>query len=223
MISHPAPWSALITLPLAPSASTVAVILALEQAILACDLEVVDTVPAFNALLVTGRPESWDPRIVERRLSDFAKGLLEQPPPVTSSPQTIELPACYSPALAPDLEAVAQRHSLTPQDLARIHAESTYTVLAVGFSPGFAYLGDLDSRLATPRRDAPRPDVAAGSVGLADRRTAVYPSNGPGGWQLIGRVPASLFADAEQRLARFMPGDQVRFRAITEQEFARAS
>ena len=126
----------------------------------------------------------------------------------------VSLPVCYDPELAPDLEDVSASAGLSVAEVARLHSRTMYTVLATGFAPGFAYLGDLDARIAMPRLPTPRRRVEAGSVGIADRRTGIYPTAGPGGWRLIGRVPSALFADPPERISRFRPGGTVEFRMI---------
>lgn len=179
---------------------------------------VLETVPAFNTLLIQGDVVGWDPDRVAALLPDLMEEALQAPLP--GRPESVvTMPACYDPELAPDLVALAGHAGLSLDDVAALHSKTEYTVLATGFSPGFAYLGDLDERLAMPRRASPRSMVEVGSIGIADRRTAVYPSSGPGGWQLVGRVPAALFRDAEERLARFEPGARVRFTPIDARAF----
>lgn len=218
MISFPGPCSALVVLPTTSDEEGIGRALQLEQLLheaLPCILE---TVPAFNRLLIEGVPELWDAVEVEGEVRRQIASAFTAPPPALSG-ASITLPACYDPAIAPDLAQIAHSAGLTAQQVASIHADGIYTVLATGFAPGFAYLGSVDERIARPRRAEPRPLVPAGALGIADRRTGVYPSSGPGGWQLIGRVPASLFADVTERIARFEPGMKVQFRPISRQDF----
>ena len=218
MSTHPGPFSALVTLPVPPDADGVARVLCLERAALDAFAGEVTTVPAFNRLLIEGRSRTWDPERIERRVEDLARACLEGPAP-PSDTAVVTLPACYDEEVAPDLASVAEAAGLAASDVASRHSGRTYAVLATGFAPGFAYLGDLDPELARPRRTTPRPRVPAGSIGIADRRTGVYPSEGPGGWHLIGRVPAALFRDAAERLGRFEPGGRVEFRPITRRDY----
>lgn len=215
MITHPGPWSALVTLPMEPGAESIAAAVRLQNRLRDTDLDLAESVPAFNRLLLTGSPETWDPERVESLLTSLAHEVLsgdEAPPP--PAPPVI-LPACYHESLAPDLTRIARNAGLSRAEAAQSHAEITYTVLATGFAPGFAYLGDVPESLAACRRESPRQAVPAGSIGIADRRTGVYPTTGPGGWQLVGAVPPALFADATERIRRFRPGQTVRFRVIT--------
>lgn len=110
----------------------------------------------------------------------------------------------------PDLEDAAARLGLTPEELTRIHEGRAYRVLTMGFLPGFAYLGDVDARIELPRRDTPRPRIAAGSLAIAGRYTGVYPFASPGGWNLIGQVVGFAPFDAA-RGALLALGDRVRF------------
>ncbi len=209
-----------MTLPLPPTGQTVLRVLHLEQMVLEWE-PTLETLPAFNRLLVTGHPTDWDPAGVSARLDQLMARAVSGPLPEIPCAEAIALPACYDTAVAPDLAEVAGRTGMASSEVVRLHAEGRYTVLATGFAPGFAYLGDVASAMAVPRRTAPRQSVPAGSIGLADRRTGVYPSSGPGGWQLIGRVPPSLFADASERLTRFSPGQPVSFRVISLKDFER--
>ena len=218
MIAFPGPASALVTLPVAPDRDGIARVLTLERFARESLPHLRTTIPAFNRLLVEGAPSRWDPAEVEARLAAGARIALEAEPETTPA-GAVTLPVCYERELAPDLEEVAAIAGLTPDEVVRLHCGSTYLVLATGFAPGFAYLGDLDARIAAPRLASPRARVPQGAVGIADRRTGVYPAEGPGGWRLVGRVPAALFADVAERIARFAPGGSVEFRRIGRKDY----
>lgn len=221
MITFPGPVSALVTLPVAPDRDGITRVLRLERFARDAVPDLRATIPAFNRLLVEGSPHSWDAAEVEAGLAAAAETCLaETPRPDAGDP--VSLPVCYDPELAPDLEDVAANAGVDVGEVARLHSGATYAVLATGFAPGFAYLGDVDARIAMPRLATPRPRVEAGSVGIADRRTGIYPAAGPGGWRLIGRVPSALFADAAERIARFRPGGSVEFRPIGRDEYEAA-
>ncbi|MDE2653989.1 MAG: allophanate hydrolase subunit 1 [Gemmatimonadetes bacterium] len=218
MITFPGPASALVTLPVAPDRDGIARVLSLERFAQENLPGVRATIPAFNRLLVEGTPRRWDPAEVASRLEGAARDALQA---ATKTPKTatVSLPVCYDLDLAPDLEQLATRAQLTAREVARLHSAPTYLVLATGFAPGFAYLGDVDARIAMPRRPSPRARVPQGAVGIADRRTGVYPTAGPGGWQLVGRVPPALFEDAAERIARFTPGGPVEFQPIGRKDY----
>lgn len=131
----------------------------------------------------------------------------------------VEIPVCYGDELGPDLEYVADYHGFKPDKVIRLHAEPLYLVYMIGFTPGFPYLGGLDERLRTPRRKDPRTRVPAGSVGIADRQTGIYPIDSPGGWRLIGRTPVRIFDWQRPEPFFLKPGDSVRFKPITRVEF----
>jgi inhibitor of KinA len=134
--------------------------------------------------------------------------------------RVVEIPVCYGGEFGPDLADVAARAQLSETDAVALHAGASYRVLAVGFVPGFAYLAGLPRELHAPRRATPRTAVPAGSVGIGGDQTAVYPLRTPGGWNLIGRTPLALFRSAESPPALLAAGDQVRFKPISETEFA---
>ena len=132
---------------------------------------------------------------------------------------TLEIPVCYGGEFGPDLEDVARHCGLTSEEVVARHSGASYVVHAVGFSPGFPYLGGLPPELETPRRATPRVRVAAGSVGIGGRQTGVYSLESPGGWQLIGRTPIALFDPSRTPAARLRAGDRVSFRRIGPEEF----
>lgn len=132
----------------------------------------------------------------------------------------IEIPVCYGGECGPDVEAVAAHCGLGADEVIALHSEAHYVVHAVGFAPGFPYLGGLPEKLHTPRRATPRMSVPAGSVGIGWMQTGIYPVATPGGWQLIGRTPLALFRPGERAPALLRVGDRVKFRRITAEEFA---
>lgn len=121
-------------------------------------------------------------------------------------PRDVTLDAVYD---GPDLADVARASGLSEADVIRLHSASTFVVDTIGFSPGFAYLTGLDTRLHLPRRATPRPRVPAGSIAIAGGFTGVYPFDSPGGWHLIGRVEGVRMFDGQGALLRI--GDRVRF------------
>lgn len=133
--------------------------------------------------------------------------------------RTRVIPCCYE--LGPDVKRVAEHTGLTPEQIIRLHLGRDYVVYAVGFCPGFAYLGYLDDALAgVPRLPSPRIRVEPGSVGLTGRQTGIYPLPRPGGWNLIGRTPLEL-VDVADGYFPLAVGDHVRFERIDEAEFRR--
>jgi inhibitor of KinA len=131
----------------------------------------------------------------------------------------VDIPVCYGGAHGPDLEELAAAHSMTADEVIRLHAEPEYMVYMLGFLPGFPYLGGLAPELATPRRAVPRTHVPSGSVGIGGEQTGIYPLESPGGWHLIGRTPLRLFTPEQDPPTFVAIGDRIRFRRITEAEF----
>lgn len=130
----------------------------------------------------------------------------------------IELPVCYGGEYGPDLDDVARQRGLSAAEVIALHTRAEYLVHAIGFAPGFPYLGGLPPQLATPRRSTPRTTVPAGSVGIGGAQTGIYPFATPGGWNLIGRTPRALFDLTRPEPALLRAGDTVRFRAASPEE-----
>ena len=132
----------------------------------------------------------------------------------------VEIPVCYDGEFGPDLGEVAEHAKLAQAEVIALHTASEYHVAMLGFAPGFPYLLGLDARLHAPRRASPRTRVPAGSVAIGGAQTGIYPRELPGGWRLIGRTPLTLFDAQRDPPALLAPGQRVRFRAISAQEFA---
>ncbi|CAM2839207.1 5-oxoprolinase subunit PxpB [Vibrio mytili] len=131
----------------------------------------------------------------------------------------VTLPVYYHSDVAPDLATLAKNKKLTTEQVIELHSRTEYTVCAIGFAPGFAFLGSVDPKISSPRHAEPRLKVAKGSVGIADRQTAVYPLETPGGWQIIGKCPLDLFNIDRDPMMPFEAGDKVRFTPIQRDEF----
>ncbi len=129
------------------------------------------------------------------------------------------IPCCYG--LGLDLERIAEHARLRVAEIIHLHSRTTYTVYAIGFCPGFPYLGYLPQELSgVPRLLAPRLQVETGSVGLTGRQTGIYTEVRPGGWNILGRTPLELVNVADNYFP-LRTGDQVRFQAIDEEEYRR--
>ncbi len=136
-----------------------------------------------------------------------------------SEPKIITIPTYYGREVGLDLELLAEEKNLSVEEIIALHVNGLYSVYAIGFAPGFAYLGEIDERLATSRLSSPRKAVPKGSVSIADRQTAVYPSQSPGGWKILGRTPTAMFDASYDGLSLLHVGDQVRYEPITKEEF----
>jgi inhibitor of KinA len=131
----------------------------------------------------------------------------------------VEIPVCYEPEFALDIDDVARRANVSSSEVIRLHSAAEYRVACIGFVPGFPFLTGLPKKLATPRRDVPRKEIPPGSVGIGGGQTGIYPLRSPGGWNLIGRTPLKLFNPTRDPPALLRAGDCVRFRTITREEF----
>ncbi len=172
--------------------------------------------PAYASLLIDFNPFE----ITHAELEEYVRELTELTTIATdTSSRTISIPVCYDADFAPDLSDVAAHNGISTNDVIDLHTSTTYLVYFLGFSPGFAYLGGLDSKLHTPRLATPRKHVIAGSVGIAGEQTGVYPIDSAGGWRLIGRTPLRMFDPNADPPSRLQPGDHVQFRAISRSKF----
>jgi inhibitor of KinA len=174
-----------------------------------------DVVPAMASVAVHVDADHANDGVIEALLRRLAAA-----PPATPVVGALhELPVCYEPPYALDIEDVARRCGCEASEIIEWHSAREYRVFMIGFLPGFPYLGVLDARLNLPRRDVPRQRVPQGSVAIAGEQTGIYPSDSPGGWHVIGRTPARLFDATANPPALLSPGDRVRFVPVPAARF----
>ena len=182
-----------------------------------------DIAPAYASLALHYQPAVWADggALPWRSLADAVGAVLAHAPgSEQANPRTIVIPVRYGGEDGPDLEPLASLLGLSPRHLVECHAGGEYRVAMLGFAPGFPYLLGLDPALHAPRLANPRVRVPRGSVAIGGAQTGIYPSELPGGWQLIGRTPLVLFDMAREPACLLAPGDTVRFQAIDDEAFA---
>lgn len=179
-----------------------------------------DVVPALCGIALHFDP--FHPELPEAVL-EYCRELLEDcfksASKFEDSGRTVEVPVCYDPEYALDLDEVTAATRLSVRDIEKLHTSAKHWVLMVGFSPGQPYIGGLDQKLSVPRRATPRTRMPRGAVAIANAQTAVYPFETPGGWSIIGRTPLTVFDPARDPASLFAPGDRVRFVAVSKVEF----
>jgi inhibitor of KinA len=173
--------------------------------------------PAYNSLLI-----KFDAtKLRHAELQEILGGYVERMKKIAlPKVRLIRIPVCYGGDFGPDLNDVAALHRLTPERVIELHAATTYIVYFLGFAPGFAYLGEVDAGLVSPRLGTPRRSVPAGSVGIAGSQTGVYPVPTPGGWRLLGRTPLAMFRPDRAEMSLLSIGDRVQFVPIPRDKFA---
>lgn len=190
----------------------------LNRAISQLELQgVKECVPTYRSLLVYYNPLKTSYEQLVFRLKDLEGRLGEFN--VSTRKRVIEAPVVYGGKYGPDLDYVAKYHGLDKEDVIRLHSERKYTVYMIGFVAGFPYLGEVADEIATPRLKTPRLRVPAGSVGIGEKQTGIYPCESPGGWQIIGRTPLKFFDARRDPPALIQPGDTVKFKQIVKGEF----
>lgn len=179
--------------------------------------KLIDLVPAYTTLLVIYDTDQLNfldcKNQIEPLLLDWQKTDFNQ------ATQLHQIPVCYDSQLGFDLETLAEQKQQTTEQIIELHCQPTYSVCAIGFSPAFAYLAEVLPDLAAPRHSKPRLKIPAGSVGIADSQTAIYPVESAAGWQILGQTPLDLSLKHPQNLTRFQVGDQVQFDPINSKTF----
>jgi len=177
---------------------------------------VVDLLPGYLSLVIVYDPCVISVSGLKTRLRKILAGLRHFNLP---EPKTIKIPVVYGGDYGPDLQFVAEVNGIRPAEVIETHSQTPYEVFMIGFTPGFPYMGEIAERIAAPRRKSPRTRVPKGSVGIAQRQTGIYPVESPGGWQIIGRTPLSLFDPRGRPPGLLEIGDRVVFYAIDEREY----
>ena len=179
---------------------------------------VVDVTSSYESVAVF-----FDLRQVEPDIEEKVRALIASAGGrVPGRRRRLEIPVCYDQEFALDLERVANFTSLTPDAIVTFHSSAEYTVACIGFMPGFPFLAGLPQQLRVPRLESPRTKVPAGSVAIANAQAGIYPLESPGGWNVLGRTPQRLFRVNENPPTFLRPGDRIRFRAITRDEYEAA-
>ncbi len=177
----------------------------------------VETVPAYSSISVF-----YDPRKIKAQEGKSSSSFEIAKTSVINSlaglvkvenkrTEIVEIPISFAPADAPDLELLAAEKGLKREEVIDIFLAQTYRVFMLGFLPGFSYLGEVDERIAMPRKESPRTLVTRGSIGIAGRQTGIYSLDSPGGWQIIGRTEMEMFLPGEDPPTRLQAGNEVKF------------
>lgn len=178
----------------------------------------IDLVPSYTTLLLHFDSQHLAPGEARELAAD---ALSDLQPETHAVGRSHVIPTWYASSVGPDLEMLAQHKHMSVAELIRRHSQREYQVFALGFTPGFAFMGLVEEALAAPRLATPRKRIAPGSVGVAERQTAVYPVASPGGWNLLGRTPVCLFDLGLQGYSLLQAGDRVRFEPVEHAEFVR--
>lgn len=206
-------------------------VLAAESSVRAANIPgVVEVAPAYTTVatfydavraIAAGAPVENVFGWLEERIRDaLSKRVAIANLPATT---TVEIPVCYDPEFAFDLDEVARRAGLDPKDVVDLHSGGEYRVHCIGFTGAFPFLAGLPQKIATPRRATPRKEIPAGSVGIGGKQTGIYSIKSPGGWNIIGRTPLRVFDPQKNPPVALRVGDRVRFRPITRDEFERST
>ena len=129
------------------------------------------------------------------------------------------IPVCYDPIFGVDLELISKKNKLPVNEIVRLHASAIYRVYSIGFLPGFLYLGGLDKRIHIDRKATPKLEVPKGAVAIGGKQTGIYPKSSPGGWQIIGNTPISLFDKTKAVPCFAKPGDKIQIVQISYDEY----
>jgi KipI family sensor histidine kinase inhibitor len=193
-------------------------VLALNQALSKANMVgVEETVPTYRSLLIRYNPLKTTYEQLVFQIKDIEKNLNKLA--IEAEGRRVVVPVVYGGEYGPDLGFVAKYHGITEEKVLKLHSEREYRVYMIGFVAGFPYLGEVPDEIATPRLETPRLKVPAGSVGIAEKQTGIYPCEAPGGWRIIGRTPLKLFNPLQHLPTLLRPGDIVKFKPISESEF----
>ncbi|MGB9839878.1 5-oxoprolinase subunit PxpB [Thermovenabulum sp.] len=177
---------------------------------------IISLIPTYRSLLI-----KYEPLIIPyTEITAKIKNILSSIDKASyKNAKVIEIPVVYGDEFGPDLEFVASYNKLTPEEVIEIHTKPLYRIYMLGFTMGFAYLGGMSEKIATPRLERPREKIPAGSVGIADKQTGIYPIESPGGWRLIGQTPVKIYDPKSEKPILLEAGNYLKFVRITKEEF----
>lgn len=176
----------------------------------------IDLIPSYASVLVIYNIQQTDHYQVKQEIVHTLENISDT---TQTQGKVIHLPVYYSEESGPDLSIIANNANLSIAEVIALHSQKAYHVYAIGFAPGFAYLGEVDERIATARMATPRTKVPKGAVAIADRQTAIYPSQSPGGWHLIGLCPTPMFNPEAKPPMPLSVGDTIQFEEIGRSDF----
>ena len=176
----------------------------------------IEVIPAYTTLYIQFDPRRYTHETVATLVQRYEAKIDQEPTP---TPRTLTLPVYYGTEVGWDLERVAATHDLSIEEVIALHSQKTYRVYTIGFMPGFGYMGEVDTRIATPRLSTPRTTIPALSVAIANTQCAIYPMASPGGWNILGRTPKKLFDPSLEGFSLLRPGDRFTFEPIDRETF----
>ena len=176
-----------------------------------------EVVPGEDSLVI-----QFNPLLQDRE--DIKEAIYKQSKSIDASfnnklEGSITVPVCYDDEFALDMKNILNHTGLSRREVIGEHCHRKYEVKMIGFTPGFAYLGELSEKIKLPRLTNPRPLVPKGSIGIANNRTGIYPIQGPAGWSIIGRTPINLFDTKRNDPFLILPSMELNFEQITKSEF----
>lgn len=177
---------------------------------------VIETIPAFCCVTVLYNPCEISASWLKFRLGRILRKLGSNR---SFSPMLYKIPVCYDDEFSPDMNNVINHTGLKREEIISIHSSTDYLIYMLGFLPGFAYLGEMDKRLVTPRLETPRVEIAKGSVGIGGEQTGIYPVASPGGWQIIGKTPVNVYDKSKENPILYRAGDYIRFVPVSKEEY----
>ncbi len=175
-----------------------------------------ELLPTYRSLAIYLNPLKENPRNLRKKIEEILSSMEKENLPPG---EAVDIPVCYGEDFGPDLGFVASSNGLSEEEVLRRHSGREYYCYMLGFTPGFPYLGGMDPSIATPRLSKPRQTIPGGSVGIADQQTGIYPIESPGGWQLIGRTPLTLFDPRKNPPILLEAGLWIRFVPVSSEEY----
>ncbi len=176
----------------------------------------IDLTPSYTSILIHYDSEIYSYNSILKYLRTI---LVEEIEAIEKEGREVEIPIYYDEEVGFDLKRVAELAKISIQDVIELHHKTIYSVYTIGFLPGFAYLGEVDAKIATPRLETPRTKIPKGSLGIADNQSAIYPIQSPGGWNIVGRTYLDMFDKSIDGFSYLSVGDRVKFKPISRDEF----
>ncbi len=132
----------------------------------------------------------------------------------------IEVPVCCDENFALDIVRLEKKLNLKREKIYENFFSKEFFCYMTGFIAGMPFLGDLSENMRAKRLETPRVKVPKGSVALTEQFANIYTFESPGGWNVIGNSPLTIFDSSKEASPNLInPGDIVLFKEISKKQY----
>ena len=171
---------------------------------------IINLTPSYNKLIISLDLTKTNFNKIKKIIENISLDPIEN-----LSSKKIEIPVCCNENFSLDIERLEKKLNLKRNKILDSFFNKEYFCYMTGFIAGMPFLGDLDNDLQAKRLETPRVRVPKGSVGITEQFANIYTFESPGGWNIIGNTPISVFDKSNETNPNLIsPGDSIFFKRI---------